>query len=115
MKFVTHNHKEIDINGTSYQGVIACSYRVLVMLFGKPLEKNFDNYKSDAEWHVEFDDGAQMTVYNWKNGKNYCGDEGIPTQEINTWHIGGQTQEVVNRVSLILATPTLASLTASAS
>ena len=113
MKFYTHNDKDIQRDGGCYQGLIACSYRLLVKLFGEPMKDGFDNYKCDAEWTVEFEDGAVMCIYNWKNGANYCGKMGIPTQEIDEWHIGGQSREVVSRVSQILAGSTSASHMAS--
>ena len=31
-----------------------------------------------------------MTIYNWKDGKNYNGSSGIATTKLTEWHIGGE-------------------------
>jgi len=70
-----------------------------VDVFGEPMKDGFDNYKSDAQWLVKFDDGTVATIYNWKNGINYCGSEhGIPTQSITNWNIGGHDTAVVAHI-----------------
>lgn len=96
MKFITHNQDDlINTNMTHLQGCITATYAQLVGTFGEPLpEGKFDDYKSDAEWLVQFDDGTVATIYNWKNGINYCGsEEGTPTQDITDWHIGGKSEK----------------------
>jgi hypothetical protein len=35
------------------------------------------------------------TIYNWKNGKNYCGEMGEPVEKMTYWHIGGKNELVV--------------------
>tara|TARA_Y100000593_G_C4317736_1_gene341828 strand:+ start:2654 stop:3250 length:597 start_codon:yes stop_codon:yes gene_type:complete len=101
MKFVTHNDKKINIGG-HLQGYVDANYNVLVKLFGKPSDW-FDDYKSDAEWIVEFEDGKSCTIYNYKDGKNYCGDEdGLEVWEIRGWHIGGEDKVVVDRIQQIV-------------
>lgn len=105
MKFITHNQDDlIRSSGTHLQGCITdTSYATLVDTFGEPLKDGFDDYKSDAEWLVQFDDGTVATIYNWKNGKNYCGDEeGTPTTQIREWHIGGYSGDAVDRVKQAL-------------
>jgi len=87
------NSDSADTNGTCLQGYICASYKSLVTKLGPPSD-NYDDYKSDAEWHIEFEDGAVATIYNWKDGKNYCGDEGLELSEITEWHIGGKTPRV---------------------
>ena len=94
MKYKTHNDKEICTDGTWLQGHVYCSYETLVSLFGEPSER-YDDYKCDAQWNIEFEDGEVATIYNWKNGINYCGvNEGIPTEKITEWNIGGNTHKV---------------------
>ena len=83
------NDDSINISGTSYTGEVTAKYSLLVEKLGEPLAESFDNYKTDAEWHIEFEDGTVTTVYNWKDGKNYCGDEGLDVEDITEWHIGG--------------------------
>ena len=76
------------INGTCLQGYINTSYRDLVECFGEP-HCDGDGYKVDAEWMLRFEDGTVATIYNWKDGKNYCGEDGLAVEDITEWHIGG--------------------------
>jgi hypothetical protein len=96
MKFTTHNEAVIETSGTHLQGYINVGYEDLVKTFGIP--KVWDDYKSDAEWHVCFEDGTRATIYNYKNGKNYCGQDGLDVQDIVEWHVGGFTELAVERV-----------------
>ena len=100
MKFVTHNQSNINISGTHLQGYINVEYSTLKKLFGKPTAG--DSYKTDAEWEIQFEDGSVATIYNWKNGKNYCGKEGIPKTKITKWNIGGNDVSVVQKLESIL-------------
>ena len=101
MNYKTHNETDkVNTNGTSLQGNIKTPYYNLVDRFGEP--QNWDDYKSDAEWELVFDDGLVATIYNWKNGHNYCGEDGTPTKDITEWHIGGNTKEVVERITTII-------------
>ena len=80
-------------NGTSLRGYVDTSYANLVSLFGEPDEG--DEYKVDAEWTLYFADGKGggevVTIYNYKDGKNYCGEEGTEVEDITDWHVGGRT------------------------
>ena len=87
----------IDTNGTSLQGYIDASYKELLDIFGEP-ESDCDSYKSDAEWLLRFKDGTIATIYNYKDGKNYLGNDGMPTEMIRNWHIGGFAERAVDRV-----------------
>lgn len=79
-------------NMTSLQGYIQTSYADLVGCFGQPDPDSIDDYKSDAGWTITFADGVVATIYNWKDGPNYCGPEdGTPVEEITHWHIGGHS------------------------
>lgn len=91
MKFTTGN---ADINFTSLQGYIDTSYNDLCNCFGDPTSDG-DGYKVDAEWEITFEDGTVATIYNWKNGHNYCGDDGMPVEMITDWHIGGHNKNAV--------------------
>jgi hypothetical protein len=75
-------------NGTSLQGYINTSYADLVACFGEP-DEHYDDYKSDANWDITFADGVCATIYNWKDGRNYCGADGLDVEDITEWHIGG--------------------------
>jgi hypothetical protein len=83
--------------GGSLQGYIDISYAELIEKLGAPSE-NFDDYKSDAEWTLKFEDGTGATIYNYKTGKNYCGAEGLETEDIRDWHIGGESKKAVEKV-----------------
>ena len=103
--YVTHNEKaDISVNGSHLMGECEAdtTYADLLALFGKP--EDGDAYKVDAEWVLQFDDGKIATIYNYKTGKNYCGDEGKETADLcgDDWHIGGQDPIVVERVHLII-------------
>lgn len=98
--FVTHNDVEIDYDGTCLVDEIKCPYRILKAIFGKP--KKGDDYKTDAEWVIKFDDGKVATIYNYKDGKNYNGKHGIATTKLTDWHIGGRDEDVANRVKKII-------------
>lgn len=105
--FKTHNDAYINVDGTHLQGYMQVSYQTLCDLFGPPGES--DGYKVDAEWAIKFSDGHVATIYNWKNGPAYCGSEGMFPHEIeewirsiHEWHIGGTSQEAVDRVNELI-------------
>lgn len=77
-------------DGTHLQGYIDISYDDLVHLFGEPC--NGDGYKVDAEWVLEWDDGTVTTIYNYKDGPNYCDEDSVYqsiSDKNDDWHIGG--------------------------
>jgi hypothetical protein len=93
MKFIVRESsgKAVDVNGTSLVGEITCSYEKICKIFSQP-EKG-DGYKVDAQWAMKFEDGTIATIYNWKNGKSYCGKDGLKVKDIKDWHIGGNDQK----------------------
>lgn len=84
--------------GTVGYGDLAASFAEIEAKLGSP-GSSFDNYKTDAEWVIEYSDGSIATIYNWKNGKNYLGDLGLSVCDITDWRIGGTKEEVVRWVS----------------
>mgnify|MGYP003124232274 FL=1 len=90
-----------DNDGTCLQGYINTTYDNIVSKLGKP-HWNGDEYKIDAEWSLLFENGVRATLYNWKNGKNYCGNEGLPVEKITGWHIGGDSIEAVELMTNLL-------------
>ena len=85
------------VTGTSLLGYVNVSYATLVELFGDPFTgDDVDGYKTDAEWHVEIDKGNKDTgfvaIYNYKDGKNYLGADGLNVADITDWHVGGRTK-----------------------
>tara|TARA_Y100000296_G_C4987546_1_gene163736 strand:- start:66 stop:461 length:396 start_codon:yes stop_codon:yes gene_type:complete len=108
-KYKTHNDVSDDESiewwdGTHLQGYVDTTYDALVAAFGKPTTS--DEYKVDWEWLVEFDDGTIATVYNWKDGPNYCGSEGLKASQITDWQIGGKEQRSVDLIGQVLSAPT---------
>lgn len=100
---------DVDMNMSSYKGVIKTTYDKLVEVFGKPTYTDADPYeKVNAEWTVEaaikkigdeyalvkdfamdedYIDYVKFSIYNWKTGS-------IPTEEYE-WHIGGYDNDAV--------------------
>ena len=37
-------------------------------------------------------------IYNWKDGKNYLGPDGLEPENIHEWHVGGHSEKAVARV-----------------
>jgi len=93
--------KIVSINETwasgCLQGYINISYDRLVEAFGEPINNN--GYKVDPEWVIEFADGKVGTLYNYKDGKNYQGVNGLATEDITEWHIGGTSSDVVRYIT----------------
>ena len=87
-----------NVGGTSLQGYIKASYEQLLQTFGAPNPNLCDNYKTDVEWAFKFADGTVATLYNWKNGKNYNGDEGLELNDIYEWNVGGFNEKAVSRL-----------------
>lgn len=100
MKFKTHNDEPVDVDGTCYQGEIETTFSKLRKVFGDPQEG--DGYKVQAEWAIEFEDGLVATIYDWKLGPDYLGDEGIPPEDVVIWNIGGDEEDAVGYVKKAL-------------
>jgi hypothetical protein len=92
-----------NIDGTSLQGYVVTTYAKLVEAFGEPSHDG-DGYKVDAEWVLSNEDDQVVTIYNWKNGPNYCGADGWPVAEITEWHIGGRNKTAVDLVEEAMPT-----------
>ena len=84
--------------GTYLRGHIKAPYEKLLEVFGEPHLKNGDDLKTDVEWAFKFADGTVATLYNWKNGKNYCGDEGLYLHEMYEWNVGGNSKKAVSKL-----------------
>jgi hypothetical protein len=95
------NGKEIDTTGTSLIDEISISFKKLCETFGTDYSRG-DGYKVDAEWSIKFPDRKVATIYNWKDGKNYKGAQGLELEEITNWHIGGKDPIVAERIREIL-------------
>lgn len=93
--------KNISLGGTFLQGYVQASYEKLVSIFGEPQNEG-DGYKVDCEWAIEFDDGTIASIYNWKNGKNYCGSLGLEIEKITNWNVGGRNPKALELVEKTL-------------
>lgn len=88
---------------SSKKGEIRAKFNKLVSVFGQPTEQSYEfGEKVDCEWVIEFEDGMVATIYNWKNGKSYLGDDGLEIAEINHWMVGGHQNSVIDRVNNLL-------------
>ena len=96
MKYTTHNKEKISFIGTSYLGQINVRYNTLVNLFGNP--QKYDDYKTDAQWVIKFINDDIATIYNYKNGLNYLGNNGIKKEHIIEWNVGGNSKKVLLRI-----------------
>ena len=95
------NDDSASVVGTSLAGKIDVSYSNLVKLFGAP-NSTGDECKIDAEWEFKMN-GKVMTIYNYKNGKNYNGKSGLATSRIRNWHVGAEDDMDVTEEIKILA------------
>ena len=102
MTYDTHNDGPINIDGTGLCGHINATCAEIEDHFGPPEE---GDYKTDWEWAIRFDDGTIATIYNWKNGPNYCGHDGYRLHQITRWNVGGHTSEAVRLVKEQLNRP----------
>ena len=101
MDYKTHNETGIDANGTHLQGHVTCDFDRLVSLFGEPMCWICD--KTDWEWCIDLGNGHVATIYNWKNGFNYLGADGLHPSQINEWHVGGHDSNAMYRIIETLA------------
>ena len=99
MTFKTHNDTDINVDGTSLSAYVEATFDQLVEAFGEP---ELGGYKTDWEWAIEFDDGSVATIYNWKNGPNYCGIDGLHSYQIKKWNIGSKSMTPAWRVQDII-------------
>ena len=100
MRYTTHNTTDINFSGTCLQGYIEAPFFVIKSFFGPPHDG--DQYKVDAEWDIQFQDGTVATIYNWKSGKSYNGPAGLAVEDMEVWHIGGNNERAVDLVQEVL-------------
>ena len=86
--------------GTCLQEAVSISFQALVDLFGEPNVEP-DGYKTDAEWLVLTPAGS-VTIYNWKDGINYLGRDGVPVEEITNWHVGARSPQASEFVRALI-------------
>jgi hypothetical protein len=84
------------VNNTSRVGEIDAVYADLVSALGAPMDPGYE--KCDAYWLILWPDGIVATVYNYKDGRRYLGDAGLPVEQIREWHIGSHPEQCEPRV-----------------
>ena len=85
---------------SSLQGYINAPLEHLESIFNKH-GYDHDNFKTDGSWSLEFKENGSITIasiYNYKDGKNYLGDDGFDLNQINSSHIGGFGVNAYNKV-----------------
>lgn len=104
--YKTHNEDNtIPQGGTCLQGYchLDTTFMDLYHLFGLPETDCCD--KVDAQWRILFKDNATVaTIYNYKSGKNYLGEEGCDVQDLtgDDWHIGGYDPDAATKVNQLI-------------
>ena len=82
--------ENLNLDGTGLIGYVEITHKDLVDLFEEPCEG--DKYKIDAEWLLKTPYG-NVSIYNYKDGKNYCGENGTNVENITNWHVGGSNED----------------------
>ena len=108
-----HVNDHTQRGGTSLRGHITANYKDIVARLGEP--ESGDGYKVDADWSVTDENtlvpspldrtkmvGLTATLYNWKNGPAYLGDEGTPPESNLEWNIGGNHPDAVKLIHAVL-------------
>ena len=100
--------KSSNTGGTHLHGHIHNrSYDDLIKAFGEPhfryQPRAGAEDKIDVEWAFEFPDGRVFTVYNWKNGKAYCGTHGEDVEDMTEWNVGAHKQSTYDAVIEMLS------------
>jgi hypothetical protein len=84
------------MNGTSLIGYVVTTYDKIFNTFGEPYYTSDDpSDKVPAEWVITFKDGKVATIYVYKTG-------GVVPKEEYRWHVGGNSRDVLGRVSALL-------------
>jgi len=98
MNIFSHTQIETLSNGTSLQGYCTLHFKTLVKIFGEPNGGGSD--KSDVSWVIVLQDERSnderihvVTIYDWKIGYNYCGEEeGIDVEDNTEWNVGSHSK-----------------------
>lgn len=77
-------------DGTSKVGSVTAQYDDIVSVYGEPFSQLSDG-KCDVQWIIETSHGV-ATIYNYKDGVAYLGDEGKDIREITQWSIGAKNK-----------------------
>jgi len=96
---------DVEVIGSHGQGTIDATFAELKHCFGNPRGSHDDN-KCDAEWNIKFGSGNLVeiaTIYNWKNGLNYCGAErGLRLCQMTSFSVGGFSKNALRLVESVV-------------
>ena len=83
---------EADVRHTGLVGYLETTFEEIVDAIGEPRRYDERGAKVDAQWvlKVEGRPDPVLTIYNYKDGRNYLGDEGLAVERITEWHLGGR-------------------------
>jgi len=105
-RHITDIKKTTETGGTHLHGHIKRTYAQLVEVFGEPhfvyMPRAGAEDKIDREWAFKFPDGRVFTVYNWKNGKAYCGTDGLDVEDITDWNVGAHQSSAYHDLTTLL-------------
>lgn len=93
------------INGTCLQGQLNVPYENIVKCFGESLGPSEDQ-KVSNQWIILITDNEEQyiaSIYDWKVSNSYVGGIGLEKEDIKTWHIGGNSPNVVCMIQQILS------------
>ena len=95
----------IELFGSCYQASLRGKFEDIIQIFGWPCyigDDASDDRKVFVEWVLEFPSEQICTIYNYKNGYNYMGENGISVFDMEYWSVGGHNYEVINELKRIL-------------
>jgi hypothetical protein len=91
------DYKNHGAAGTSLKGYFKGNINDVINLFGPPDDTPSGDSKVDWEWIYKLDEEV-VTFYNYKDGPSYLNDKNITINDIETWHIGGNTHKAVDNL-----------------
>ena len=86
----------VDAIGSSLQGHLEATALEVTAILGPQDPEVFDPDKTRNEWTLMFDDGHVATVYDDYQSPRH-------PNETFSWHVGGRTTIVVDRLNSLLA------------
>lgn len=102
METLKVNHSDANINGTHLQGYVYSTKEKIKQVLGRANVEQLDLWNIDlldkvlTEWTLVFPDGEVATIYDWKL------DKPLEQTEEYRWHIGGNSFDVVDRITKLL-------------
>jgi hypothetical protein len=86
-----------ELNRSSRKANFEMEYAVLDAILPEKCKVS-GRYKTDVEWHLKDTSGDVVAIYNYKDGKNYLGQEGLEMWQLTNWHVGAHSKQAANRI-----------------